>query len=321
MTHLGDFAILIPTRNRPEKVKKLLESISLSKAAPQQIVIVASGNDISWVVAPFQEQLPITYILSKKGGQVNQKKLGLSNIHPEIQWVAFLDDDVLVQNDTFDSAFVNIESLEKARGERILGVGFGITPTSRAISASGLEKILGYLFLLYKKKPGHVLSSGHATSYQESDQPAFTEWLNGVSMWRRESSVNYSLIDINPKYAACEDLIFSYPESKLGKLLFLPQSRVTYQDLETTNFENIQVIESAAFNRMFFVLSNSELSKWKCAWSQVGRGLYAIAVKDENGSRNLKLQLTLIIRMFRVCVQPSLLGKYLLRTTVGSEKW
>jgi glycosyltransferase involved in cell wall biosynthesis len=319
MSQSADFAILIPTRNRPEKVKKLLESIFSSKAAPQQILIVASGDDISQEISSFQEKLPITYILSKRGGQVNQKKLGLSNIHPDIQWVAFLDDDVLVLSDTFDSAFEKIDLFEKARGEQILGIGFGITSTSRARSAHGLVKVFGYLFLLYKKKPGHVLSSGHATSYQESDQPAFTEWLNGVSMWRRESSVNYSLIDINPKYAACEDLIFSYPESKLGKLLFLPQSRVTYQDFEITNFENFQVIESGAFNRMFFVLSNSELSKWKCAWSQVGRCLYAIAVKDENNSRNLKSHLTLIFRMFRVCVQPSLLGKYLIRTTVGSE--
>ena len=109
MTQQGNFAILIPTRNRPEKVKKLLESISLLKAAPQQIVIVASGTDISHDIAPYQEQLPITYVLSKKGGQVNQKKLGLSHIHTEIQWVAFLDDDVLVKNDTFDSAFEKIE--------------------------------------------------------------------------------------------------------------------------------------------------------------------------------------------------------------------
>ena len=319
MNQKVDFAILIPTRNRPEKVMKLLGSISSSKAVPQQIVIVASGTDISREISPFQEQLPITYLFSKQGGQVNQKKLGLSNINPEIEWVAFLDDDVLVQSDTFESAFEYLDLSEMAQGEQIVGVGLGITPTSRAISARGLVRTMGYFFLLYKKEPGLVLSSGHATSYQECGGPVFTEWLNGVSMWRRENSMKYCSIEINPKYAACEDLIFSYPESKLGKLIFLPQSRVTYQDFEITNFENIEVIESAAFNRMFFVLSNSELSKWKCVWSQVGRCLYAIAVKDENGSRNLKFHLTLICKLSRICVKPSLLGKYLLRTTVDSK--
>ncbi len=319
MKQLVNFAILIPTRNRPEKVMKLLESISSSKVVPQQIVVVASGTDISGEISPFRKKLPITYVFSKEGGQVNQKKLGLSNIHPEIEWVAFLDDDVLVQSDTFESAFKSIVSLERAHGERIVGVGLGITPTSRAISARSLMRKAGYFFLLYKKKPGIVLSSGHATSYQECARPTFTEWLNGVSMWRREISLRYCSIGINPKYAACEDLIFSYPESRLGKLLFLPHSRVTYQDFETTNFENIEVIESAAFNRMFFVLSNSELSKWKCLWSQVGRCLYALAVKDANGSRNLKFHSTLILRLFRICVQPSLLEKYLRRTTVGNN--
>jgi len=319
MNQAVDFAILIPTRNRPEKVKKLLESISTSKSLPQQIVIVASGIDISLEIFQFKEQLPITYIFSKQGGQVYQKKLGLANINPEIEWVVFLDDDVLVQRDTFESAFESIEFSERTQNEHIIGVGFGITPTSRATSARGLVRVMGYIFLLYKNKPGLVLSSGHATSYQESDRFVFTEWLNGVSMWRRENSMRYCSTKINPKYAACEDLIFSYPESKLGKLLFLPQSRVTYQDFEITNFETIEVIESAAFNRMFFVLSNSELSKWKCTWSQVGRCLYAIGVKDANGLRNLKFHLILILRLLRICIQPSLLGKYLNRTTVSSK--
>jgi glycosyltransferase involved in cell wall biosynthesis len=310
-----NFAILIPTRNRPEKVKKLLESISLSKTVPQQIVIVASGTDISEDVSRFQKHLPITYVFSKQGGQVNQKKLGLSKIDPEINWVAFLDDDVLVQTNTFYSAFENIDRFEKAQGERIVGVGLGITPTSRGVNARGFTEVLGYFFLLHKKKPGLVLSSGHAISYQESNQPVFTEWLNGVSMWRRENSLNYCSIDINPKYAACEDLIFSYPESKLGKLLFLPQSRVTYQDSEITDFDTFEVVEAAAFNRMFFVLSNSDFSKWKCAWSQLGRCLYAITRKDSNGSGNLKSHLTLVYRLYRICIQPSLLGKHLVRTT------
>jgi len=314
-----NFAILIPTRNRPEKVKKLLESISLSKAMPRQIVVVASGADISPDISTFQERLPITYIFSQHGGQVNQKKIGLSNLDPEIEWVAFLDDDVLVQTNTFNSAFENIELFEKAQGAQIVGVGLGITPTTRAINVRGFARVLGYFFLLYKKRPGIVLSSGHAISYQESDRPVFTEWLNGVSMWRRENGMKYLSIGINPKYAACEDLIFSYPESKSGKLLFLPQSRVKYQDLEITNFDSIEVIEAAAFNRMFFVLSNSDLSKWKCAWSQVGRCIYAISRKDSNGSRNLYSHLKLIFRLFRISVQPSLLENYLIHKSVGVQ--
>ena len=311
MSRSADFAILIPTRNRPVKVRKLLESISSSKVMPKQVVIVASGTEISEEISLFQERLPITYIFSKQAGQVNQKKLGLAAITPKIAWVVFLDDDVLVKPDTFSSAFESLNFFEKTKSEQIVGVGLGITSSSRSKSAGCFLKILGSFFLLYKNKPGLVLSSGHATSYQECIRPVFTAWLNGVSMWRRENAMKYSCLGINSKYAACEDLIYSYSQSKFGELLYLPQSIVTYQDIEITNFESMEVIESGALNRMSFVLSNSELSKWRCAWSQIGRCGYAIVVRDQNGSRNLKFHLKLILKMIFVCFRPSTLEEYL----------
>ena len=303
-------ALLIPTRNRPKKVTKLLDSVCKSYFCPQQIVIVASGKDILPEISTYKSKLNITYVFSEVAGQVNQKKLGLEVIEPEIGWVAFLDDDVIVCPETFSSAFETIDSLEPIQRSQISGVGFRISSTSRVNKWGKLSKFIARVFLLYSDKLGVVLRSGQATSYQESEKPIYTQWLNGVSMWRRDISLHYLYMELNSSYAACEDLIFSYQESKSGHLMFLPNSKVYFQDSDLTNFEDIGVLRSAAYNRFSFVLSHKELSKWLCAWSQIGRSIYAINTARNRGVRNLRLLFRLNIEIFLACLQPDLLKNF-----------
>ena len=303
-------ALLIPTRNRPEKVTKLLDSVCNSFVCPQQIVIVASGEDILPAISTYKNKLNITYVFSEVAGQVNQKKLGLEVIEHEIDWVAFLDDDVIVCPETFSSAFETIESLESIQQSQISGVGFRISSTSRVNRWGKLSKLIAKVFLLYSDELGVVLRSGQATSYQESEKPIYTQWLNGVSMWRREISLHYLYMELNSGYAACEDLIFSYQESKGGNLIFLPNSKVYFQDSELTDFDNIGVLRSASYNRFSFVLSHKELSKWLCAWSQIGRSIYAIKTARNRGVRNFRLLFRLNIEIFLACLQPDLLKKF-----------
>lgn len=311
MNRPHQIAILIPTRNRPEKVGKLLDSLCKSILFPQQIVVVASGKDILPVISTYKDKLNIDYIFSEVVGQVNQKKLGLKLINPEIDWVVFLDDDVIVCPDTFSSAFKAMKSLETDQATGISGVGFGISSTSRVNKVGKPSKFLARFFLIYSDKPGVVLRSGQATSYQESEKPIYTQWLNGVSMWRREISLRYLNLTLNSRYAACEDLIFSYGESKRGKLLYLPKSVVHFQDSEITDFEDISILRSAAYNRMFFVLMHKELSRWLCAWSQLGRSLYAITFSRNRKLSDLTLLLILNIRIILVCLKPKLLQQFL----------
>lgn len=176
---------------------------------------------------------------------------------------------------------------------------------------SKLSKLIANVFLLHSDEMGVVLRSGHATSYQESEKPIYTKWLNGVSMWRRDVGLHYLNMESNSSYAACEDLIFSYQESKGGNLIFLPNSKVFFQDSELTNFDDIDVLRIAAYNRFSFVLSHKELSKWLCAWSQIGRSIYATKSAHNRGVRKLRLLFRLNIEIFLACLQPDLLKKFL----------
>jgi len=273
---LPNFTVLIPTRNRPLKIAKLLESLAQSSFKPSEVIVVASGHDIGVMVEKFQKILPITYIHTEISGQVNQKKLGLALLKDDTQWVAFLDDDLLLALDTFKFAFTTLTEREERSSQPIIGIGLNTESSSRIQNGNWFRKIFAKIFLLYSATPGSILKSGAAISYLDAKEPIFTKWLNGASIWRKENALQYLDSTESSKYAAYEDVFFSYRQSKQGLLIFSPTSVVAFQDIDSTNFELKDVYKSAAYLRMAFVLQNSDLSPILCAWSQIGRSLYAL---------------------------------------------
>ena len=281
MKDFGEFCILIPTRNRRREVEILLKSILGSTIMPSQIIISSSGEDIGNTIQRYSDALEITYIHSEVAGQINQKKLGLSLLSRRIKWVVFLDDDLVVMPDTFENAFSQIEKFENLSHKEVLGLGFSLPTTSRFIKQSNFSRVIAKMFGIKNQPPGRVLNNGHATSYLDQNTVIETQWLNGASIWRVESTRNYGLHGISSSYAACEDLIFSYPVGKVGTLIYCPYARVDFQSSELTNFERPSVYISALYWRYFFVLEHKEFSIMKFNLAQIGRLLFALTHTPE----------------------------------------
>jgi glycosyltransferase involved in cell wall biosynthesis len=278
------FAILIPTRNRPKELSILLDSITKSHHLPSQVVIVAAGQDVRDVVNDFKELLNIDYCHTETRGQIAQKRIGVALVLPEIEWCLFLDDDLALAHDCMAIAFDALN--HPAKGE-IIGIGLALPPSSRGLNLPwGQESILR-LFKLYSSEPGRVLSSGHATSYLQERQVVETQWLNGASLWRTSIARNYGKDLPSTPYAACEDLVFSYPHSKKGVLIYAPEAKVYFQSNELTQFDSFEVLKSASYWRFFLVAKSSDLSfKWFFL-SQVVRLLYAVKIAKQSRFRLL----------------------------------
>ncbi len=269
---MSRYSILIPTRNRPEKVVKLLKSISSSTVRPEQIVIVASGMDIFSQLGEFNSILPITYLHTEIPGQINQKKIGISLLYPGVEWCLFLDDDLELHSNAVEIAF---KEIVRDKLQNVVGIGFSLPVTSRGVNSSKAVVFLATVLGLSTKPLGKVLKSGHATSYLQSENTIQTEWLNGASMWRTELLSHYGQGLPSTKYAACEDLIFSFPLNKYGKLIYVPDSKLSFQDDDFTDFDSFEVIRAATFWRYYFVKTNPRLSVTAFLISQVGRVFYA----------------------------------------------
>jgi glycosyltransferase involved in cell wall biosynthesis len=270
---LNSFAILIPTRNRPKELSILLRSIQKLTHLPKQVVVIASGQRVAHILEEFSKSIEITYLHTEVSGQIAQKRLGVELVSNEVEWCLFLDDDLIVEESAIDLALSAASSHKK---RDIIGIGLSLPPLSRSLNASKLNKKFLKLFKLSSSYPGKVLRSGHATSYLQETSVTETQWLNGASMWKIEYVKNYGMDLPSTPYAACEDLIFSYPLSKQGTLIYVPESKLRFQESQLSDFDSVEVLRAASFWRYYFISKNHELSFRWFFLTQIIRSLYAI---------------------------------------------
>jgi len=306
-------AILIPTRNRRIAIERILESISRSTLKPEQVIIVSSGQDIGSVINKYSKALPITHLHTDAIGQIAQKRIGVGLIAQNITWCVFLDDDLLLEESALEIAMSTAHSYTRTD---VIGIGLSTPVTSRGINLPVYLEILARLFKLSSNLPGKVLSSGHASSYLQSDSIIETQWLNGASIWKVESAKNYGRDLPSTPYAACEDLIFSYPLSKQGTLIYIPSAKVDFQDTELSNLDSLEVFRAASIWRLFFITKHKELSFTWFFLTQVLRSFYVL---KKGKSKRLSLSLELfklnaeLIRNHLKGVSPNILLNQLQR--------
>jgi glycosyltransferase involved in cell wall biosynthesis len=254
--------MLIATRNRKNEIRTLLSS--LVDQDLDQIVISASGEDISTVTSHFKGLLNLTYIRSEPG-QIRQKLSGIKELRSDLDWIIFSDDDV-----EYPAHFIDRlkYSITDHGNSNLSGIGFQIV--NGDIPPNGkFKKFFNWIFLLQSGKPGSVNSSGDCIPYSESKEPIATMWLNGASAWRYEHVLGYESPVSETRYAAYEDAIFSYSNYVSDNLVFLPCLKLRYQKPENQTSLDAATYESYLLWKMYFV-AKFELSFPKFIWSSLG---------------------------------------------------
>ena len=249
------YAVLIATRNRPKQLSRLLDSISQLEVTPDLVVVVSSGGSISNTIES-QRDLKIKHEHIAEYGQIRQKIIGIKLIPKDIDWVLFLDDDLLLDK-------ASTRNLLEFAGNNchlnLLGLGLAESNDTRSYSKR--------LFL--KRRLGSVSKSGTNVSYMSSKQPIQTSWLNGASMWKREAVDLYHFEFLDSRYSICEDLIFSFAISKLGVLFYVPQAVFQFQPEVNKHVNDVEAFRARAYWKMYFVSSFENLSKFRFLLRQI----------------------------------------------------
>ena len=248
--------IVICTRNRPDYLGNLLESISKSILKPPQIVLVSSGMNIENILDRYNVVLNLKHIHTEKIGQSNQKVIGISSLHTDIEWVFFLDDDLLLLPDTIDRA---LEKIRQINNRNVAGIGTQIIPLHKPTTINKKGSTIKT-----NGKLGKILKSGRALSYQ-SQIETNTDWLNGASIWKRGVLQKYNLPILDSKYAAYEDVIFSTEVSKSYELIYDPQIKIREQISHKELQPNLSAFKYINLWTGYFVCTNSrtKLSSFK----------------------------------------------------------
>jgi len=251
-----DLAIIIPTKDRPEQVKRHLQSLVDQSCELGRVIIVASGMDIEEIVDGFAGQLPVEYYKSEPG-QIKQRNYGISLLDDRTKLVATMDDDIVYDKNSISNMIELWNKLPESTG----GVGFNIITESYG-------KLSSNRTLLYGRKineKGKVLRSGVATSLSDVQVDTKTEWLNGgATVWLQKVLLNKVNKEIKSKWAVYEDVIFSYPIGRKMDLFISSSSKVYIEciSIEAGTMRNAYIVSlSIVLWRYYFVLQNNELSR------------------------------------------------------------
>lgn len=260
--------MLIPTRNRPESLDELLTT--LDEAIVSQVVVSSSGSDIAHVISRHSNRLHIVHVVCGPG-QIWQKIQGIGYLSDDLDWVIFSDDDLKFKEDFFTKL---VEKLTQIPIE-IKGVGMNIHSNLKDAEPSK-QYLAGRIFGLQNGIPGEVKRNGECVKYIQSSFTIETNWLNGASIWRRDTVSCYGSPGSKSRYAAYEDAIFSFEIAKSGKLLYVPEIQAEYGHEDSPTKISSGIIRAVIYWKIYFVVHN-ELSLPKCLWSVFGTSLIFIA--------------------------------------------
>lgn len=258
----NELAILIPTKDRPDKIRKLLESIQNQSLPIGQIIIPASGQNIADVMNDFSS-LPIEYHHLAQGGQIRQRNFGLQKLKPEIGLVCLLDDDVVLLPGSL-AAMLDFFNNNTGLG----GACFNVVNT-HPFRFSWLK----YFFQMAGKRVGEVTRAGYNTRITNVDKDYPVQWIiGGAGCWRKGILQKHPYPEWDDfHYAINEDVYYSFPLSFEYRFAVCAQAKLEhYPDLAPARL-TIAFGEAHIRQRLHLVKKNNWFSLPLAYWASLGQ--------------------------------------------------
>ncbi len=221
-TYTGrDIAFIIPTKDRPKKLKNLFESLATQNEVCGRVIIVDGGKSVKDVVMGFSDRLPVEYYECRPPGQIRQRNMGISLLDGNTPLVGSFDDDIVLE----PSALGEMIAFWNRCETHTAGVSFNIVNGPEE-NRPWIKCLLG----LSAREPGRVLRSGMTTANTHVEADLQCQWLcGGATIWRQDILREFLHQEISSRWAIAEDLIFSYPIGKRYPLYVCASAKVRHE--------------------------------------------------------------------------------------------
>lgn len=264
-----ELAVVCPTKDQPNKVEMLLQSLAESNVKPAQIIIAYRGHDLKHVTKPFKKKLNCMCLHCPQPGQILQRSYAHKHLQPNIRLIAHLDDDILLDQNALGQMLDFWNTHDHQEDKPLAGVSFNLT-NSPYLGNHWLRK----LFFLQTCPKGLVSIAGYASPYCPASETHDTEWLlGGATAWSRDVLDEFNHpIKFPTRWAVCEDLMYSFPLRKTHKMKVFHEAKVQHND--TYNLmsfkQGIFHGASSVIMRYHFVQQNKNLSFFAFVWMSLG---------------------------------------------------
>jgi glycosyltransferase involved in cell wall biosynthesis len=220
-------AVVVPTCNRPDHVRLIIENLRNQTLSPRVIILVDSSDsdDLKEILSKVNQ---VVYIRSKLKSAAYQRNLGLREIlenYQECEYVSFIDDDIRIFNSYLQELsynLINDDSLAGVSGISLENSG----DRNRNFESSSIEvdkkiyKNQGIIDRFVINRPVRSRKAINPVS-----------WLIGCSIWRisyLKQSQTWFEADFT-RQSLFEDAIFSHRISHHFKLAV--DTRVHFEHL------------------------------------------------------------------------------------------
>lgn len=262
MTELLRLAYVVPTKDRPDDLGKLLDSIRAQTQLPHQVIVVdGSDPDVRHVTERYPD-LPITYVREMPPSLARQRNAGMAALADDITVAGYLDDDIVMEPDATEKMMAFWANAEADVG----GAAFSIINQPKVIRESVLK-----FFLMHGSEPGRVMPSGFAAFIPYVTETIETEWLyGGATIWRRAVINDIRFDEWYDGYGYLEDLDYSYRVSRRWKLFVTGDARVWHFSAEKSLDKQYELGRQQTFNRLYFIRKMKTFSAPAVAWALFG---------------------------------------------------
>ncbi|MFH1593899.1 MAG: glycosyltransferase [Candidatus Omnitrophota bacterium] len=260
-----ELTIIIATKDRPNELIRLLESIDQGAFKPGETLIIDGGETPLKGLSKRDrfKDLNIRYVEKRPASLPMQRNIGVKALGDTATLIAFFDDDIVIEKDSLLNMMKFWESASPDTG----GASFN-NVSDRLRRPSILEK----LFLVNTERPGMVMRSGFQSKQCQVAETIPVGWLSGCAMvYRRQVFEKFRFDEKFTGYAHCEDLDFSYRVGKGFKLFVVADARVRHlSNSESVTGASVTLGRMQVLNRLYFVKKNAELSSSLCLWACFG---------------------------------------------------
>ena len=206
-------SLIIPTKDRPEDMKCLLESIRDQSRKPNQIIIVdGSDNPIKEVIDRFS-YLNIDYIIVPLPSSTRQRNVGIRHLSKKATWVGIFDDDIVLEKDAIEEVLKTAHEFKKNK-KPIGGISMNdiFKSSYKKLQTGRMANLIRRIFFLDSPKRGIVTMGGVNVKYSgDFDRQFEIEWIaGGMVFWKKEVLDKFSFDEWYTGYGLGEDLDFSY---------------------------------------------------------------------------------------------------------------
>lgn len=272
-------ALIVPTKDRPEDLCRLLTSIAAQTRLPDQLVVVDGSEPPVKDVCDAFLGLPLDYMRVVPPSLAKQRNAGMARLRPEITHAGYLDDDIILERDAVESM---MRAWDRA-GAEVGGIGFNITNQPRP-PAMWLRR----LFLIEHRQPGRMLASGCAASHYVCERDHEADWLSGgAATWRREVVEAFHYDEWFVGTGLLEDVDYSFNVRGRYRLLVASAARLAHYSRPIRAESQFLLGRWQIVNRMYLVRKYrargmAMLPAW---WASIGMVLLHSAAALARGSR------------------------------------